>query len=222
MIIIGHRGAAGLMPENTLSSFKKAIEMGVDMVEFDVHKCRSGELVVIHDFTLKRTTNLNGYIKNKTLEQLKSANAGNGETIPTLDESLQLINAGCRINIELKGRDCYTELADRIEYQLNSNNYNPGHFLVSSFNHRQLTKFHNIMPWINTAVLVAKPTRASLKLASGLKAESINVDYRSVDSNTVELIHNAGFRIYAYTVNSDSHKEKMKRLGVDGVFTNFP
>ncbi|NOY49123.1 MAG: glycerophosphodiester phosphodiesterase [Chlorobi bacterium] len=222
MIIIGHRGAAGYAPENTLASFKKALDLNVDMIEFDIHKCLSGELVVIHDFTLKRTTNLNGYIKNKTLKQLKQADAGNGETIPTLDESLRLINAESRVNIEIKGRDCFVELAQSIEYQINNKLYNPEHFLVSSFDHAQLLKFHSIMPGINTAVLVEKPMRKHLKLAAELQSESINPDYRFIDSKTLDLIHNAGFLAYAYTVDSNLHKEKMKRLGIDGFFTNFP
>jgi glycerophosphoryl diester phosphodiesterase len=222
MIIIGHRGAAGYEPENTLASFKKALDLNVDMIEFDIHKCLSGELVVIHDFTLKRTTNLNGYIRNKTLDQLKQANAGNGETIPSLDESLRLINARCRVNIEIKGRDCFAELAQSIEYQINSKLYNSEHFLVSSFNHPQLLKFHAIMPRINTAVLVAKPKRKHLRLAAKLQSESINPDYRFIDGKTLDLIHSAGLLAYAYTIDSNLHKEKMKHLGVDGIFTNFP
>ena len=91
MIIIGHRGAMGYEPENTLRSFQKALDLGVDMIEFDVHLCKSGELVVFHDEKVNRTTNGQGYIAQKSLEKLKELDAGQGEKIPTLEEVLDLV-----------------------------------------------------------------------------------------------------------------------------------
>jgi len=91
--LFAHRGAPGLgFPENTLLSFQKALEYNIDMVEFDVHRCKSGELVVIHDYRLERTTNGSGYVKDHTLEELRLLDAGQGQKIPTLEETLDFID----------------------------------------------------------------------------------------------------------------------------------
>lgn len=100
---IGHRGAAGHEPENTIKSLLNAVELGCDMTEIDVHVCGSGEVVVIHDEELYRTTNGNGFVAQMTLEELKSLDAGNGETIPTLEEVLHALKGRIKLNIELKG-----------------------------------------------------------------------------------------------------------------------
>jgi len=100
---IGHRGAAGHAPENTLASFRKAIELGLDMTELDVHVCASGELVVIHDENVDRTTNSKGWVSKLSLTELKRLDAGAGETVPTLAEVLDLLKDRIMLNIELKG-----------------------------------------------------------------------------------------------------------------------
>src|SRR3989338_86923 len=94
---MGHRGAAALEPENTLRGFRRAIELGVDYVEFDVHCCKSGELVVIHDETVDRTTNGKGFVADLTLQQLKKLDAGKSETIPTLQEAIDT----CKCKIKM-------------------------------------------------------------------------------------------------------------------------
>ena len=99
---IGHRGAAGLEPENTLRSFGKAISLGVDAVEFDLHKCKTGELVAIHDSSVNRTTNGIGLVADLTLAELKLLDAGAEETIPTFSEILDFINKRVKVFIEIK------------------------------------------------------------------------------------------------------------------------
>src|SRR3989338_4292016 len=99
---MGHRGAAALEPENTLRSFRKAIEIGVDYVEFDIHRCKSGELVVIHDETVDRTTNGKGFVADLTLQQLKKLDAGKGEQIPALQEVIDCCKGNVKMQIELK------------------------------------------------------------------------------------------------------------------------
>ena len=105
ILSIGHRGACVYEPENTLRSFARALELGADMIEFDVHVCASGEAVVIHDAALKRTTNGLGYVKDKTLEELKTLDAGKGEKIPVLEEVFDLVNKRAGLNIELKSEN---------------------------------------------------------------------------------------------------------------------
>ena len=130
---IGHRGAPGYEPENTLRSFEKAISMGVDMVELDVHKCKSGELVVIHDKKVNRTTNKKGFVKNKNLQQLKTLDAGKKEKIPTLKEVLDFINKRVKINIELKGPKTTEAVLKLIEEYINKKKSKYSQFIISSF-----------------------------------------------------------------------------------------
>ena len=99
MLKIGHRGARGYAPENTLKSFQKAIELGVDAVELDVQLCKSGELIVMHDDTVDRTTDGSGFVKKLKLKDLKKLDAGMGERIPTLEEVLDLVNRRVKVNI---------------------------------------------------------------------------------------------------------------------------
>ncbi len=102
MLCIGHRGAAGLEPENTLRSVRRALEVGADGIEIDVH-CLDGELVVIHDHSLNRTTNGAGALRHHTLAEARQLDAGKGERIPFLREVLDLVDRRALVNIELKG-----------------------------------------------------------------------------------------------------------------------
>src|SRR3990172_151413 len=102
---VGHRGAGGYAPENTLASFRKALELKVDMFELDVRLCRSGEVVVLHDETVDRTTDGSGAAGDLSFSQLKKLEAGRGEKIPTLEEVLELAAGKCGVNIELKGEN---------------------------------------------------------------------------------------------------------------------
>ncbi len=105
MLRVGHRGAKAYAPENTLASFSKAIEIGVDAVELDVRKTRDGELVVMHDADIKRTTNGKGLVSELTLAQIKAFSSG-GETVPTLGEALDFLGGKVKVVIELKEQGC--------------------------------------------------------------------------------------------------------------------
>ena len=102
---VGHRGAGFLEPENTLRGFRRAIEMGLDYVEFDVRRCKSGEIIVIHDETVDRTTNGKGFVKDMTLSRLKKLDAGKGDKIPTLQEVIDACKEKVKMYIELKEAD---------------------------------------------------------------------------------------------------------------------
>ncbi|HOS41511.1 MAG TPA: glycerophosphodiester phosphodiesterase family protein, partial [Spirochaetota bacterium] len=139
-LVIGHRGACGYEPENTLRSFEKAIALGAHMVELDVHRCRTGELVVIHDNRLERTTNGSGYVAEKTLDELRALDAGGGERIPLLREVVERVGVRAAINIELKGAGTAGPVSELIERTVGSGGYDTSHFLVSSFDHRELAR----------------------------------------------------------------------------------
>jgi len=151
-ILIGHRGASSLAPENTLSSFEKALDFGVDMIELDVHCCKSGELVVFHDYTVERMTDGVGYIVDKTLTQLKMLTIKNKEQIPTLQEVLNLVNRRCKINIELKGEHTGKAVAIFLKDFLKKN-WQHGDFLVTSFNFYELYDFNRELPEVPIGII---------------------------------------------------------------------
>ncbi len=139
---IGHRGAMGHEPENTMLSFQRAIEFGVDMVELDIHLCHSGELVVIHDETVDRTTNGSGRVKDKSLVTLQGLDAGFGQKISTLMEILNFIDKKVKVNIELKGEGTVEPLYKIIQKYISKHGWSYEDFYVSSFDHYKLKKIY--------------------------------------------------------------------------------
>ena len=135
---IGHRGAKNYVAENTLASVEKALELNVDGIEIDVHKCASGELVVFHDFTLDRMTDGTGEVAKRTLTQLKSLNVEKQFAIPTLQEVLDAINKKCFINIELKGKNTAGETCRIVAKYINEKHWHIEDFIISSFQHHEL------------------------------------------------------------------------------------
>ncbi len=222
MITIGHRGAAGHEPENTIQSFKKAIELNVEMIEFDVQLCKSGEVVVIHDFTLERTTNGHGFLSESSLSELKKLDAGKEQQIPTLKEVLNTIDRKSIVNIELKGMLIAGPTVKIINFFIENRTWQQNEFIVSSFNHTILLEFHKLMPEIRIGVLYKNIPDDFNETASKLKAFSINADFNYLNKEVVALVHSMGYKVNAYTVNREEDKLKMKQIGIDGIFTDFP
>src|SRR3990167_11327492 len=130
MLKIGHRGACGYAPENTLKSFQRAIDLGVDMIELDVQLCKSGELVVIHDDTVNRTTDGSGFVKKIKLKNLKKLDAGEEERIPTLEEILNLVDRRVKVNIELKGPKTAKPVLKLIDEYIKTKGWNIDDFII--------------------------------------------------------------------------------------------
>lgn len=224
IIKIGHRGAAGYEPENTLRSFKKAIKLGVDMIELDVYVCASGELVVIHDDEVDRTTNGRGLVVKKTLKELRKLNAGQGQKIPTLIQVLNLVNKKVQINIELKGLGTAAPTAALIEKRVVKKNWSYDDFLVSSFNHRELALFAKILPQVRLGVLISRLRKRPgvAYYQKKFRPWSINLPAKSVSKKLVAKIHDLGSRALVWTVDKPRAIKKIKAMGVDGIFSNFP
>jgi len=144
---IGHRGASGYEPENTLIAFEKAIELNVDGIELDVHLCSDGELIVIHDETIDRTTNGKGVVNKFTALELKKYG------IPTLIEVFDLVNRRCFINIELKGIETAKPVNDLINHYISDKKWKINDFLISSFDWNMLEKIQLLNPKIRICVL---------------------------------------------------------------------
>ncbi len=222
MLIIGHRGASGTAPENTPASFEKAIRMGVEMIELDVHRCASGELVVIHDEKINRTTSGKGFVSDKTLHELQQADAGEGERIPTLHEVLRLVNRRVRINIELKGSGVAAPTADLLHYYKENCGWQTEYFYISSFDHQQLMQFRELDRLTKIGILYERYPHGFVALAKALKATSVNIPMRVVSPELVNEIHSHGLEVWVYTVNNPRLLKRLQEMNVEALFTNYP
>jgi len=219
---IGHRGAMGYAPENTLKSFKKALELNVDAIELDVYVCKSGELVVIHDDKVNRTTNGEGYVIEKTLDELKTLDAGDGEKIPLLSEVLDVINKKVKINIELKGTGTANPVYELIEEYVKNKSWKYDDFIISSFNHYELKRFRELNSLIKIGALITGIPIGFAEFAEKLNAYSVNLCIEFINQEFVDDVHKRGLKVYVWTVNDSDDIERMKNLNVDGIFSNFP
>ena len=221
MKIIGHRGACGYEHENTLSSFKKALELGVDAIELDVYHLESGELVIMHDSKVNRTTNGTGFVEDFTFTELRKLDAGNGQQVPTLHEVLDLVDARVQVNIELKGFGTAKPVAACISERI-QNGWTVDHFSVSSFNHVELSTFNKLMPTVKIGALIDGIPLDYAAFASELNAYSVNPSAEFLSKDFVADAKARGLEVHVYTVNDEDLVRKMLELDVDAIFTNYP
>lgn len=215
---IGHRGAAGHAPENTLLSLERAVLLGCDMTELDVHLCGSGELVVIHDETVDRTTDGSGVVSALSLDELKLLNAGDGEEIPTLDEVLSLFRGMIKLNIELKGLGTAKPVYDLVTRLGWDNN----DLMISSFNWDMLREYRVLDSNAKLGVLTFKNHDKAMGFAEKIDAYSINPHHLLLNKKYVDEAHNKGFKVYPWTPNKESEIIQAINKGVDGVISDYP
>ena len=215
--VCGHRGAAGLKPENTLAGFREAIALGADFVECDVHLSRDNEIVVIHDDTLDRTTNGTGKIRDLTLAEIRAVDAGGGEQVPTLDEVLDTVIGKARLLCELKNDTVVPAAVARVRERGLLD-------LVTfiSFNVAALTLARAQGPEVKLGYLLFNPSEADIAFAQYLKAESIDMDYRRVCYHVVRAIHGAGLLARCWTPNDPAEHAALVGLGIDSITTDRP
>ena len=219
---IGHRGAAGYEPENTLRSFKAAASLGADMVELDVHLCASSEIVVIHDETVNRTTNGSGAIANLTLSELKTFDAGIGEKIPTLGEVFSTMKGSVGINIELKGKGTSDSVHDFLTRAFKGGGWRISDVLVTSFDWRMLGRMRELSEETRIGPLTYEDMEEALTTAVELGAFSINPHHGRINTAYINRAHEAGLRVYPWTVNTPTDIQRVSRLEVDGIISDFP
>lgn len=221
MLIIAHRGASGHAPENTLSSIKKALELGVDMVEFDVHALPSGEVILMHDLRVNRTTNDTGYVHEKTFTELRALDAGKNEQVPTLNEVLDLIDHRVRTNIEIKGPNSAKAVAAIVNERL-THGWQPSDFLVSSFNHHELHEFKQLVPDVEISALQDGVPFDYASFAQRLGAVAVAPGHEFINEAYVADAHARNLTVYVWTINDSEEVTRMHRMGVDGIFTDYP
>ena len=213
---IGHRGAKGYAPENTLLSFEKAIDLNVDGIELDVHLSADETLVVSHDETIDRTTDGKGFVINFTSSQLKEFK------IPTLIEVLELVNQKCFINIELKGIGSAKFVNELVTHYILDKKWTYTGFLISSFDWKMLKEIRLLNPKIRIGVLTEQNIEEALAFAKNIKAFSIHPHYELLSKENVFLMQENGFKVYPWTVNSKEDIQKIKSFNVNGIISDFP
>ncbi len=228
--IIGHRGAAGLAPENTLAGIDKAVELGIGWVELDVTLLGDGLPVMFHDSRLHRTTNGKGYINKVSGREAGLLDAGGwfsdeyaGEKIPGLFETLELIKqSNLGLNLELKPNGCdIQQLSEKVIDIISQTSFPREKLLVSSFNY-DILELYQAQSDHQLGCLFERLPRNWKVLAENVGAVSIHLNANKITEKKVVQIKDAGYEIYCYTVNDPDKALVLKDWGVDGVFSDYP
>ena len=221
LFCIGHRGARGHAPENTLLAIDTGMRLGAEMVEFDVQRC-GDRLVVIHDPRLERTTSGKGRVDKVTFDYLRTLDAGQGQQIPTLEEVLDLVEARIPVNIEIKSADGTAALVAALVRDYLRDGWTPAQFMVSSFHLPELYEFKQLAPEVPIGALVCGVPLDFAACATELGASALNVSAEFADTRMVQDAHARGLKVYAYTVNQPDDMVDLRAAGVDGVFSDYP
>ena len=230
MISIAHRGASNLAPENTLASFQKALELGADFLECDVHLSKDGELVIMHDDKVDRTTNGSGYVKDYTLSELKKLDAGGkfhssfaGEQVITLNELFDEFYGKAGLLIEIKKPAKYPGIEEKVVALLSEYKDLNG-IIVQSFDIESMRKINKLLPELEVALLM-KPSiqhLSSQKLSDLTSfATYINFNVSYVNKRVIEQIHNQGGKVLVWSTKNQAWIDKAYQYDVDGIITDF-
>jgi len=215
VLCIGHRGAAGHAPENTLLSLREAVRLGADWVEIDVRQA-CDRLFVLHDGRVDRTTDGTGRLDRMDTEQIRSLDAGSGERIPFLSEVLETVAGRTGLNIEIKTRGTAGPLCRILRTCPREK------ILISSFHFEELRELRRLDDHIRIGPLFVRPPRDILKRMRSLCAWSVHLDHRFISRPLVERIHDAGINVFVYTVNRIGAIRQAIEAGVDGIISDYP
>ncbi len=229
-LVIAHRGASAYAPENTLSSFRKAILLDADGIELDVHLSRDNHLIVCHDEKVDRTTNGIGYIKDMTLKEIKKLDAGSwfnksycNEKIPTLNEVLDLVSGkDIIINIELKlGPLLYKNIEQKVVESIRKHGLE-NRTIISSFYHKSLLNVKKINPNLKTGMLYVSGLVKPWEYAKKIKADAIHPLYYNITPSLVKTCLTNGIKTTPFTIDNLEDTSKMIQSGVYAIITNYP
>jgi glycerophosphoryl diester phosphodiesterase len=219
--VIAHRGARGHAPENTFAAFDKAIELGAPWCELDV-QWHAGRLWVFHDSRLERCTDGRGPLVDHDAAALRRLDAGGGQQIPWLPEVLDRIDRRMSVNVELKTADGTGAAVAGVLRDYLARGWRAEQFLVSSFHLPELREFKRRLPEVPLGVLLCGVPLDLAGAVTELGAAVLSLDQDFADPALVADGHRRGARVFVYTVNEPEDLRRMQRLGVDGVFTDYP
>ena len=214
---IGHRGAAGHAPENTLAAIQKGIALGVDFLEIDVRRTADGVLVALHDETVNRTTNGKGRVDCLSLQEVKKFNAGKGEHIPTLEEVLKVAAGEAGLMLELKVKEVAQQT---VEVVREAGFRDP--VIYASFLHDELKHVRTVDPGASLMVLFGGLSLASVARAIKYRPSHVGLRHDKATRPLVDAFHRADLLVFVYTANTPSAIQHARSINVDGVISNFP
>ncbi|WP_251129797.1 glycerophosphodiester phosphodiesterase [Exiguobacterium sp. CH10] len=215
-----------LQPENTMSAFRLALDTGADGIETDVHLTKDGELVLIHDETLERTTDGNGLVSSYPLDELRRFNAGvrysQQEVIPTLQELLELVRGeSIRLNLEVKTDVLrYVGIESRLLDTIESSGIDPSRVLFSSFNHETIHRLKKMRPDIEAAILLAQPLYDTVGYLESVGADSVHPHIDRITDEEIRWLQRHEVPVRPYTIKTDAQLERCRALQVDAIFVN--
>ena len=239
-LVIAHRGASGIAPENTLLAFDKAIQIGVDRIEMDLRQTIDGEVVILHDKTINRTTNGWGSIRKMSLKKAKRYSAGSwfhhefsAERIPTLRETLEFVNGRTTLLLEIKHGSPYHHGIERNIIKILDEYDAHDWCIVQSFNDKVLNNFrklpelHSDVQKLFAAFIPVAPfyggSRFSYKRVGKYEyAQEVNINYKYVNQRVVRKVQAMGKKVNVWTINQSTNMRKYLNMGVDGIITNYP
>lgn len=216
MLKIGHRGARAYEPENTLRSFEKAIQLGVDAVELDVRRTKDDRIVVIHDAEVDRTTNGKGLVSELTLKEIKHLVAQKGEKIPTLNEALDFLDKKVKILIELKEIDLENAVINLVQEKGLKNNV-----IIVSFLEEALRRVRDLNDEVETGLIYVRhknPIKAALELG----ANYLLPLYQFTHTANIQKAHENGLKVLVWTINKQKEVLEYVKKGVDGITSDKP
>ncbi len=217
IVRIGHRGAAGHAPENTVAAVQKGIALGVDFVEIDVRRTADGVLVALHDETLDRTTNGKGRVDRLARSEIETLNAGNGEHIPTVVEVLKTAAGKTGLMLELKISGIGQKTVEAVR---EAGFKDP--VIYASFLHDELTDVRSVDPEASLMVLFGRLPLAPVARAMKFKPSHVGLRHDTATRHLVDAFHDKGLLVFVYTANSLGDIQRALSAGVDGVISNFP
>jgi glycerophosphoryl diester phosphodiesterase len=231
-IIFAHRGASAHAPENTIASFELALVQQADAIELDVKLSGDGQVIVIHDSTVDRTTNGHGKVQDMTLAELKALDAGSfrgsefaGEKIPTLEEVFEAMGKRTFINIELKNHRMRGEdLVEKV-CMLVKKHQMQKHVMFSSFFPNALSKAHGYLSDVPRGLLALNGFLGIWARSFGFnfgKYDALHPNLQDFTQQEVTRVHRLKRRVHVYTVNREEDMRRLFKWGVDGIFTDDP
>lgn len=229
---IAHRGASGMAPENTLAAIQQALDLGVDLIEIDLHATRDGRLVVLHDATLDRTTDGSGAVRDLTLAEARRLSAGRwfdpsfaGERIPTLEEVLDLTRRRVPLLVEIKARGIAEQVVEAVRDLRALEDA-----IVQSFHPASVRQVKELEPRLPAALLVGRVPvgrtrgrgRSLVQKALRVGANALALSHLAATPSLVDEVHRRAMSLWVWTVDEEIAMQKMVQIGADGVITNHP
>lgn len=205
MLKIGHRGAPGHAPENTLASIEKAIEFGVDVVEIDVRRSLDGYLMIMHDARVDRTTGRRGYVHELTRDEMTG--------VPTLADVIDTVNGRAAVMVELKVRGIVKEALGAV-------GSHPAYF--ASYFHSEMLRVRELAPEMKTIALIDGVPVSPIGFALDAKATHAGFGFDSLEPSVIDLAHRNGLQVFTWTLDDPRDIAHAVSLGADGLISNFP